>query len=82
MSSQQLPLPPAGFDDLAVEDKIKYVQALWDRIAANTDQVPLHEWQEEILRQRLAEHRANPEQAVPWEDVIDRVRSRLRRNLR
>jgi hypothetical protein len=37
-------MPPSGFDDLTVEDKIDYFQSLWDRIAASTDQVPLHEW--------------------------------------
>ena len=39
--SDSLPLPPAGFDALSVEDQIDYVQSLWDRIAANVDQVPL-----------------------------------------
>jgi len=28
-----------GFDELTVEDKIDYVQSLWDRIAASADQV-------------------------------------------
>ena len=42
-------MPPSGFDDLEVEDTIDYVQALWDRIATSTDQVPLHEWQRQLL---------------------------------
>jgi hypothetical protein len=35
--AQPLPMPPPGFDELPVEEKIDYVQALWDRIAANAE---------------------------------------------
>ena len=36
-----VPNPPPGFDDLSVEEKIDYVQSLWERIAARPDQVPV-----------------------------------------
>jgi hypothetical protein len=26
-----VPLPPPGFDDLSVEEKLDYLQSLWDR---------------------------------------------------
>ncbi len=71
-------MPPAGFDELPVEDKIEYVQSLWDRIAANADQVPLHEWQRQMLEERLAAHRAAPGEAKPWNEVLDRLEGRLR----
>jgi len=29
-----LPIPSPGFDDLPVEEKVLYVEALWARIAA------------------------------------------------
>jgi len=72
-----LPLPPAGFDDLPVEDQVEYVQSLWDRIAARPDQVPVPEWHRHVLDQRLAAHEANPEVARPWEEVRDEIRSKL-----
>jgi len=71
-------MPPPGFDDLAVDDQIDYVQSLWDRIAVAADQVPLHEWQRQILEERLAAHRAAPNEASPWEEVLDRLEHRLR----
>jgi putative addiction module component (TIGR02574 family) len=73
-----LPLPPPGFDALPVEDQIEYVQLLWDRIAATAGQVPLQEWQEALLEERLAEHRRAPDEARPWEEVIERLQERLR----
>jgi putative addiction module component (TIGR02574 family) len=72
-----LPLPPAGFDALPVEDQIDYVQSLWDHIAATVDQVPLQEWQQAVLAERLAAHRRAPDEARPWQEVIERVQQRL-----
>ena len=77
--AQPLPMPPSGFDELTVEDKIDYVQSLWDRIAASADQVPLHEWQRQLLEERLAAHRAaDSSEARPWGEVLDRLEGRLR----
>jgi putative addiction module component (TIGR02574 family) len=73
-----LPMPPPGFDALPVEEQIDYVQTLWDRIAATAGQVPLQEWQQAMLEERLAAHRRAPHEALPWEDVIGRLNSRLR----
>lgn len=76
--ASSLPLPPPGFDALAVEDQIDYVQSLWDHIAASVDQVPLHEWQQTLLEERLAALRRSPDDARPWQEVIERVQQRLR----
>ena len=73
-----LPLPPPGSDALPVEDQIEYVQSLWDRIAATAGQVPLQDWQQALLEEPLAEHRRAPEEARPWEDVLERVQQHLR----
>jgi putative addiction module component (TIGR02574 family) len=71
-------IPPPGFDELSVGEQIDYVQCLWDRIAAHVDQVPLAEWQQTLLEERLKAHRNAPEDACAWPEVIDRVRERLR----
>ena len=76
--SHPLPLPPPGFDDLPVEEQIDYVQSLWDHIAISVDQVPLHEWQQAILEERLAAHRRAPHESRPWGEVIERLQHRLR----
>jgi putative addiction module component (TIGR02574 family) len=73
------PPPPPGFDDLPVEDQIDYVQSLWDRIVAKPDQVPVPEWQRQVLDERLTAHQANPEPAKPWDEVRDEIRSKLGR---
>lgn len=75
----RLPVPPTGFDDLDVEEQIEYVHALWDRIAAREDCVPVPDWHREILDERLAVLDANPDASRPWEDVERDLSTRHRR---
>ena len=65
----KVPVPPAGFDDLDVEQQIDYVQALWDRIAAREDRVPVPDWHREVIDERLADLEANPDAGRPWDEV-------------
>ncbi|MES1171635.1 MAG: addiction module protein [Bacteroidota bacterium] len=51
---------------------------VWDRIAADQDQVPLQEWHRQILEERLAAHRAAPQDARPWGEVLDGLERRLK----
>ena len=39
--TRKIPNPPPGFDELTVEEKLDYVQSLWDRIAADPEKIPL-----------------------------------------
>ncbi len=51
----------------------------YDLIVASADQVPLHEWQRQILDERLAAHRAaDSNEARPWGEVLNRLEGRLR----
>ncbi len=50
---KQIPSPPPGFDELTVDERIDFVQFLWDRIAATPEQVPLPDWHRRIILERL-----------------------------
>ncbi len=60
---------------LSVDERIRLVEAIWDRIAAEPDQPELTEAQKQELERRLAAHTASPEEVVPWEEVRDWHRS-------
>ena len=64
-----LPIPPPGFDDLNVDEQVDYVQALWDRIGAKEDVVPIPDWHRHVLDERLADLEATPEAGRPWEEI-------------
>lgn len=65
--AQPLSIPP-GFESLPVKQQVEYVRALWKKIG-DPQGVPSPEWHREVVRQRLAAHRANSEAAIPWEQV-------------
>jgi putative addiction module component (TIGR02574 family) len=58
-----------GIDQMSIEDRLKLVQAIWDSIAATKDRPPISDGLRAELDRRLAEHRANPDDVVPWEQV-------------
>src|SRR3989337_1691523 len=77
--ASQLPLPPPGFDELSPDDQIDYVQSLWDRIAAQPEQVRVPEWHRDVIRQRMANRDASAAEARPWDKVRDEIQNKLKR---
>ena len=71
------PIPPPGFDELSAEEKLDYVQSLWDRIAASPEEVPVPEWHKQIINERLAAYRANPDAGKTWEQVRNELERKL-----
>jgi putative addiction module component (TIGR02574 family) len=76
--AQPVPNPPPGFDELTPEEKVRYVGVLWDRILADQDSLPLSEAQRELVRERWAAHRANPDAARPWSEVRREIEREIR----
>jgi putative addiction module component (TIGR02574 family) len=68
-----------GLDQLSVEDRLALAQQLWDSIAEEVHRLPLSPAQEQEVNRRLAAHRANPQAAIPWEQVEAEARARLAR---
>ena len=72
-----VPLAPPGFDDLSVDEKIGYLQSLWDRIAATPEAIPVPDWHREILGERLKDLEGNPVAGDSWEVVRERLRTKF-----
>ena len=64
---------PAGFSDLSKAEQIRYLQALWDRIADRPGEIPVPESHLELAEERLAEYRRDPSRARPAREVLDRL---------
>jgi putative addiction module component (TIGR02574 family) len=73
---------PAGFDDLPIDEKVRYVETLWNRIATTPEQVAVPDWHRQLLRDRLAEHRKDPCAARPWSEIRDDLLQELAGNER
>jgi putative addiction module component (TIGR02574 family) len=74
---KQVPLPPPGFDELSVDEKIDYVQSLWDRIAATPETIPVPDWHREILDERQKDLDADPAAGDCWDAVQERLREKF-----
>ncbi len=72
-------LQSLGIDRLTVAEKIALAQAIWDSIASEVERAPLTDAQKEEVDRRLAAHRANPQAAIPWEQVEAEALARLRK---
>ena len=70
-------LQALGIDRLSVGERIALVQEIWDSIAADAERSPLTEEQKQEIDRRLAAHRANPQAAIPWEQVEAEALARL-----
>ena len=72
-------LKSLGIDRLSVEERITLVEEIWDSIALDSAALRLTDAQRAELDRRLAEHEANPDDVVPWEDVKASIGQLLRR---
>ena len=74
-----VPLPPPGFDAWPIDEKIDYVQSLWDRIAATPETIPVPDWHREVLDERLKDLDADPRSGDSWDVVRERLRQKFDR---
>jgi putative addiction module component (TIGR02574 family) len=55
---------------LSISERIQLVEDVWDSIAAESlDAIELSPEQKTELYRRVAEHRADPSTAIPWEQI-------------
>ena len=71
-------LKSLGIDRLSVEERLTLVEDLWDSIAEEGAATSLTDAQRAELDRRLADHKANPDDVVPWEDVKASITARLK----
>ena len=69
-----------GLDRLTLDERIALAEELWASIAAEAKPgMFLTDAKREELDRRIAEHDADPDDVIPWEQVRDEALARLRR---
>jgi putative addiction module component (TIGR02574 family) len=77
-SNQEEPSMSSLFD-LSPSEKLQLVEDLWDDLAADPQNVPIHDWQLEELARRKANLMNHPASGLSWEEVKRRIRDRYGR---
>jgi putative addiction module component (TIGR02574 family) len=67
-------MDPTSIFDLSSAEKLQLVEDLWDDLAANPSEVPIHDWQKEELARRKANLMKNPTTGLSWEAIKARIR--------
>jgi putative addiction module component (TIGR02574 family) len=62
--------------ELSPSERHDLIGTLWDSLDVK-ELPPLTDEQTKELDRRLAEHRANPSRAIPWEQVMTELRARF-----
>jgi putative addiction module component (TIGR02574 family) len=65
--------------NLPLEEQLELVEALWDSIGHRNAVPGPTDAQNAELDRRLADHAANPEDVVPWDEVKDAALTRIGR---
>ena len=72
MPKTSVPTPP-GFDTLSKAEQVRYLQALWDQIAADPGTLPVPENHLRLAEERLTRYRQDPMRGRSAFEVLDRL---------
>lgn len=77
MTNTKLKIPPE-FDSASKEQKIAFVQDLWNQIAREPESVPVPESHKDCLRERLETFRSAPHAGRSWNEIRDQLIEKIR----
>ncbi len=60
--------------ELSILERLKLVQEIWESIREFPEEIPLTQDQKDELDRRLEEHRADPDSAIPWTVVREKLK--------
>lgn len=77
--SQQLPDAATELlrTPLTVQQRLELISELWDGIPDSIEALPVPEWHRYELDRRLEAADAEPDAAIPWEEVKKSLREKL-----
>ena len=61
---------------LSVEERLQLLEELWESLSGTAEPIPLTDAQREELDRRLDELDREGPIGIPWEEVLERIRSR------
>ncbi len=72
-------LEELGINHLSIEERIALAQEILDSVIAERPAPLLSEAKRQELQRRLADHIANPNDVIPWEQIDAEAQARFRK---
>ena len=70
--------PAINIDDLDPAERLRMIEELWDSLSEQSESVPLTDEQRQELDRRLDDLERSGPEGIPWEEVLEQIRSRPR----
>lgn len=70
--------PALNIGDLSPEERLRLIEELWDSLNDKPHTVPLTNAQREELDRRLDDLERSRPEGIPWDQVLQQIRSRSR----
>jgi putative addiction module component (TIGR02574 family) len=70
--------PALNIGDLSPEERLRLIEELWDSLTEKPETVPLTNQQREELDRRLDDLEQSGPVGIPWDEVLQQIRSRAR----
>ncbi len=70
--------PALNIGELTAEERLRLIEELWDSLSEKPGDVPLTNTQREELDRRLDDLERSGPEGIPWEQVLQQIRSRPR----
>jgi hypothetical protein len=67
-------IPVLPLNEMSVEEKLETMEAIWENLSANPDQIESPAWHEEELRVREARVASGEAKFVDWEKAKEEIR--------
>ncbi|MEM9290471.1 MAG: addiction module protein [Acidobacteriota bacterium] len=58
---------------LSVEERLELAESLWESVQRDAEDLPLHEWQKDLLDRRVEAAEKDPDGWLTWDEVKQRV---------
>jgi putative addiction module component (TIGR02574 family) len=68
--------PVLPLDRMTVEEKLRAMEMLWDDLCRNEQQIPVADWQKDLLDDRQRQIEAGEAKFSDWESAKKRIRDR------
>ena len=70
--------PAIEIEKLGVDERLDLIEEIWNSLSRDPDKVPVPDSHKAELDKRLDEIDAGDDAGIPWQEVLSRIRNRLK----